>query len=154
MGWVKSFVAIGANLGDCEAAVRQAMQDIGALPSVVPGLKSSLYRTAPVDSSGPEYINAVVEISTELPPLALLHALQQLENRAQRLRPYRNAPRTLDLDILLYGDTVIDTPELSLPHPRMGERAFVLLPLHEIAPDRVSTLQLQRVSGQIAQRLP
>jgi 2-amino-4-hydroxy-6-hydroxymethyldihydropteridine diphosphokinase len=84
----------------------------------------------------------------------LLHALQQLENRALRLRPYRNAPRTLDLDILLYGDTVIDTPELSLPHPRMGERAFVLLPLHEIAPNLVSALQLKRVSGQIAQRLP
>ena len=144
-----SFIGIGANLGDAQTFVLQAIQDIGALPGTTLLRASSLYRTAPVDSSGPDYINAVVEISTTLGAHALLAQLQAIENKAGRRRPFRNAPRTLDLDILLYdGDRVINSPSLAVPHPRMYERAFVLVPLAEIAPHQVSTAQLQAVSGQ------
>ena len=143
-----SFIGIGANLGDAQTTVLQAIQDIRALPGATVLRASSLYRTAPVDSSGPDYINAVVEISTTLDAQALLAQLQAIENKAGRARPYRNAPRTLDLDILLYGDLAINSPTLVLPHPRMNERAFVLVPLAEIAPLQVSAAQLQAVSGQ------
>ena len=97
--------------------------------------ESSLWRTAPVDSSGDDYINAVALIETSLDAHALLKSLQAIETAHGRERPYRNAPRTLDLDLLLYGDETIATLELSVPHPRMHERAFVLAPLCEIAPD-------------------
>lgn len=144
-----SFIGIGANLGDSQATVLQAMQAIDALPETTLLSTSSLYRTAPIDSTGPDYINAVVEISTTLGAHALLAQLQAIENRAGRARPFRNAPRTLDLDILLYnGDQAINTPTLVVPHPRMAQRAFVLVPLAEIAPSRVSVGQLQSVSGQ------
>ena len=114
---------------------------------------SSLYRTAPIDSSGPDYINAVAEVATLLHAPALLQALQQIELAAGRERPYRNAPRTLDLDILLYGDASISSTHLQVPHPRMEERAFVLVPLAEIAPARVSAQQLAEVQGQAITRL-
>lgn len=148
-----SFIGIGANLGDSQAAVLQAIQDIGALPGTTLLCASSLYRTAPIDSSGPDYINAVLEISTTLGAHALLKQLQAIENKAGRARPYRNAPRTLDLDILLYGDQSISTPSLVVPHPRMLARAFVLVPLAEIAPSRVGTAQLQAVSDQAIIRI-
>ena len=148
-----SFIGIGANLGDSQAAVLQAIQDIGALPGTTLLGASSLYRTAPIDSSGPDYINAVLEISTTLGAHALLKQLQAIENKAGRARPYRNAPRTLDLDILLYGDQSISTPSLVVPHPRMLARAFVLVPLAEIAPSRVGTAQLQAVSDQAIIRI-
>jgi 2-amino-4-hydroxy-6-hydroxymethyldihydropteridine diphosphokinase len=145
---VRSFIALGANLGEAVDTVRQAMRDIASLPQTTLVKKSSLYCTAPVDSSGPDYINAVVEISTALSAVTLLHKLQAIERGAGRLRPYRNAPRTLDLDILAYGDEVIDTPELTVPHPRMGQRAFVLVPLAEIDPGSVTPEQLAGVQGQ------
>ena len=148
-----SFIGIGANLGDSQAAVLQTIQDIGALPGTTLLCASSLYRTAPIDSSGPDYINAVLEISTTLGAHALLKQLQAIENKAGRARPYRNAPRTLDLDILLYGDQSISTPSLVVPHPRMLARAFVLVPLAEIAPSRVGTAQLQAVSDQAIIRI-
>jgi 2-amino-4-hydroxy-6-hydroxymethyldihydropteridine diphosphokinase len=148
-----SFIALGANLGDAQGAVRQAMQDIAALPQTQVRQCSQLYRSAPVDSSGPDYINAVVEISTGLTAQGLLQELQQLENKAGRQRPYSNAPRTLDLDILIFGDVAINTPQLTLPHPRMAARAFVLLPLAEIAPARVTVQQLQAVATQAIERL-
>ena len=150
---VTSFIAIGANLGDAQATVLQAMQAIGALPGTKLLHRSSLYRTAPVDSRGPDYINAVLEISTELGAPELLAQLQALENSAGRVRPYRNAPRTLDLDILLYGNELINTPTLVLPHPRMMARGFVLVPLAEIAPARVTAAQLQAVSAQTISRM-
>ena len=149
-----AYVAIGANLGDARAAVRQAMDAIDALPATRVRRRSSLYRTAPVDSSGPDYINAVVEIGTTLPPLELLQALQGIEQVAGRERPYRNAPRTLDLDLLLYDEQRLDGPALTLPHPRMNQRAFVLVPLAEIAPARVRAAQLRSVAGQLIERLP
>ena len=149
----RAFIALGANLGEAASTIRQAIQDIASLAQTTLVKSSSLYRTAPVDSSGPDYINAVVEISTTLSALALLHALQAIEHNAGRLRPYPNAPRTLDLDILLYGDETFCTPELTLPHPRMGQRAFVLVPLSEIAPGEVGPEQLMTVQGQVIHRL-
>ena len=123
-----------------------------ALPGTEVTRVSSLYGSAPVDATGPDYLNAIAEISTALSPLALLDALQQIELAAGRERPYRNAPRTLDLDILLWGDERIASPTLTVPHPRLHERAFVLLPLAELAPERVTSAQLQAVQAQAIAR--
>ena len=133
--------------------VQRAIAAIARLPDTRLLHQSSLYRTAPFQALGPDFVNAVVEISTGLSALALLGHLQGLENSEHRQRPYTNAPRTLDLDILLYGDRSIQTPALQVPHPRMNQRAFVLVPLAEIAPDRVSAAQLAAVSDQIIERL-
>ena len=151
---VTAYVALGANLGDAVRTVRDAIVAIGQLPDTALTAQSSLYRTAPIDSSGPDYINAVVEISTRLPALQLLDHLQAIEKNAGRERPYRNAPRTLDLDLLLYGSARMDSVRLQVPHPRMQERAFVLVPLAEIAPSLVSPANLQAVAGQTLARLP
>ena len=147
-GPVTAYIGLGGNLGDARAAVLQAMDDIAVLPGTSVTRRSSLYGTAPIDSSGPDYINAVVMISTGLSAPDLLTHLQRLELSAGRERPYRNAPRTLDMDILLYGSARIESPALVVPHPRMVERAFVLVPLAEIAPDLVLAEQLLAVEGQ------
>lgn len=131
---VTAFIALGANLGDRPAAVRAAISAIAALPHTHVVRRSSLYLSTPVDAGGPDYINAVVEVETALRPLELLHALQAIEAAAGRARSIKNAPRLLDLDLLMHGDAVHCTAELTLPHPRMHERAFVLIPLAEIAP--------------------
>lgn len=146
-------VGIGANLGDAAQAVRQAIEDIAALPRTTLAKRSSLYRTAPVDAGGPDYVNAVVEIRTGLSAPELLAQLQQLERQAGRDRPYRNAPRTLDLDLLLYGSARIESERLTVPHPRMQERAFVLIPLAEIAPHLVGAAQLASVASQVVSRV-
>lgn len=130
-----AFIGIGANLGDARANVVDALARLDALPGCRLVSSSSLWRTAPIDSSGNDYINAVALLETSLDAHSLLAALQAIETAHGRERPYRNAPRTLDLDLLLYGDQVIDTPALTVPHPRMHERAFVLAPLLEIARD-------------------
>lgn len=150
---VTAFVALGANLGDARAAVAQALRDLGRLPQTQVLRASSLYRSAPVDSSGPDYINAVAELRTSLGPHELLTELQRLEQAAGRERPWRNAPRTLDLDLLLYDELTLDEPRLTLPHPRMFQRAFVLLPLAEIAPPRVTAAQRRAVADQAISRL-
>jgi 2-amino-4-hydroxy-6-hydroxymethyldihydropteridine diphosphokinase len=150
---VQAFVAIGANLGDAEAAVKAAMDALGALQRTQVTARSSLYRSAPVDATGPDFINAVVALRTGLDAEQLLIAMQRLETQAGRDRPFPNAPRTLDLDLLMHGNSVIDTPTLTLPHPRMRERAFVLKPLAEIAPDKVPRVALSRVSGQVIERI-
>ena len=142
------FIGLGANLGDREASLRAAVAALHALPGTRVQRVSALYRSAPVAAGGPDYFNAVAELTTTLAPRPLLHALQAIELAAGRERPYRNAPRTLDLDILLYGNQCIATPQLTVPHPRMHERAFVLLPLAELAPEQVSPAALQAVSGQ------
>ena len=147
------FIALGANLGDAAQTLRDAVAAVGRLPHTRVVKTSSLYRTAPVDSSGPDYLNAVLQIETALPAPVLLQALQEIEAAAGRERPYRNAPRTLDLDILLYGSGQIDSPHLQVPHPRMAQRAFVLEPLAEIAPERVSPAQREAVTGQHIERL-
>ncbi|HEX9171996.1 MAG TPA: 2-amino-4-hydroxy-6-hydroxymethyldihydropteridine diphosphokinase [Telluria sp.] len=130
-----AYVGIGANLGDAGANVADALVRLGAADAITLLGSSSSYRSAPIDSSGDDYINAVACIDTDLTPHDLLAALHAIEQAHGRERPYRNAPRTLDLDLLLYGDERIDTPALTVPHPRMHERAFVLAPLLEIAPD-------------------
>ena len=128
------FVGLGANLGDTRATMKAALTALAALPQTQRVAQSSLYRTAPVQASGPDFINAVAELRTALQPLELLHALQAIEQAHGRLRPYRNAPRTLDLDLLLHGQRVLAEPGLEVPHPRLHERAFVLQPLLELAP--------------------
>lgn len=128
------FVGLGANLGDAVHSVGQALLQLAALPRTQLVAASSMYRSAPLDAEGPDYVNAVAELRTELEPEPLLAQLQALEQRFGRQRAQRNAPRTLDLDLLLFGDRRIALPTLSLPHPRMYQRAFVLAPLAEIAP--------------------
>ena len=150
---VTAFVALGANLGDPAQALREALRCMSETPGLRLVRASSLYRTAPIDSSGPDYLNAVAEIATTLTAPDLLTALQAIEQGAGRERPYRNAPRTLDLDLLLYGSARIHSATLTVPHPRMGERAFVLVPLSEIAPERVTDEALAAVSGQGIQRM-
>ena len=132
----KAFIGLGANLGDREGNVRRAFAALAELPGTRLLAASSLYRSAPVGvSAQPDFVNAVAEITTALGARALLEALLAAERRSGRRREFPGAPRTLDLDLLLYGDRVIDEPGLIVPHPRMHERAFVLAPLAEIAPD-------------------
>ena len=150
---VLAALGVGANLGDPRAAVRKAIEDLAQLPSTVTVTVSSLYGSAPLDADGPDYVNAVVQVRTALSPDALLAALQAIEQQAGRERPYRNAPRTLDLDILLYGEHRVDRDDLQIPHPRMWQRAFVVLPLAEIAPDLVSPAHVQAVAEQGLHRL-
>lgn len=150
---VTAYIGVGANLGDAQQAVRQAIEDLGRLPGVQLLGASSLYRTAPIDSSGPDYINAVAQVQTTLCAPDLLRRLQALEQGAGRERPYRNAPRTLDLDMLLYGDGRIASPELTVPHPRMWERAFVVVPLADIAPGMVVQEVVERVADQRIEKL-
>jgi 2-amino-4-hydroxy-6-hydroxymethyldihydropteridine diphosphokinase len=133
-GTTLAYVGLGANLGQARDTLAAALVELGALPGCHLEAHSAVYRSAPIDSSGPDYLNAVAALSTSLAPIELLRALQDVERRHGRERPYRNAPRTLDLDLLLFGDLLIDTPELVLPHPRMHQRAFVLRPLAELAP--------------------
>ncbi|HTH43449.1 MAG TPA: 2-amino-4-hydroxy-6-hydroxymethyldihydropteridine diphosphokinase [Oxalicibacterium sp.] len=131
---VTAYIGLGANLGDAEATIRQALAALDRIDATSLRAQSSLFRTAPIDAGGDDYINAVAEIHTALSPQALLQALQGIEQHYGRERPYINAPRTLDLDLLLYGRQIIATPELTVPHPRMATRAFVLIPLLQIAP--------------------
>jgi 2-amino-4-hydroxy-6-hydroxymethyldihydropteridine diphosphokinase len=145
---VTAYVALGANLGDPVAAVRSAAAALAGLPGTRVTAVSPLYRTAPVTSSGPDYVNAVAALETGLTAPELLSRLQAIEAGAGRERPYRNAPRTLDLDLLLYGSACIDSPSLTVPHPRMMERAFVLVPLADVAPQLVTRAQLDAVAGQ------
>ncbi len=131
-----AYIALGANLADPVTQIRSALEALPDIPESRLLRASSLYRTAPVGIHGqPDFINAVAVLETTLTPLALLAALLEVEARFGRRRDYHHAPRTLDLDLLLYDAKTLDTPELQLPHPRMHLRAFVLAPLLEIAPD-------------------
>ena len=130
---VTAFIGVGANLGFSRDAVLNALADLSRLPDSTFVAASSLYRSAPIDADGPDYINAAAEIETTLAPHDLLLALQAIETRYGRVRTTRNAPRTLDLDLLLYGDGILTTTDLTVPHPRLHERAFALLPLIELA---------------------
>jgi 2-amino-4-hydroxy-6-hydroxymethyldihydropteridine diphosphokinase len=129
-----AFVGIGANLGDARCTVAEALTALARLPGCSLRGASPVYLSAPVDAAGPDFFNAVAEVHTTLSPLDLLQALQAIEAAFGRERPYRNAPRTLDLDLLLHGDAVLNTLALTLPHPRLQLRAFVLRPLLDLAP--------------------
>lgn len=136
----QAFIALGSNLADPVLQVQSAFAALERVPKTRVIKKSSLYKTAPVDcpqisaETVPDFINAVAEIETALSAEALLDALHAIENSAGRVRPYVNAPRVLDCDLLLYENVVQNTAKLTLPHPRMHQRGFVLLPLFEIAP--------------------
>lgn len=156
----QAFIGLGANLGDAHATLQSALTALAALPHTTLRDSSSVYRSAPIDSSGPDYLNAVAWLETRLGPHELLSELQRIEQAHGRERPYPNAPRTLDLDLLLYGAQRIRSATLTVPHPRLHERAFVVRPLAEIAPDwqvpgmgRVHEL-LTRVADQQADKLP
>jgi 2-amino-4-hydroxy-6-hydroxymethyldihydropteridine diphosphokinase len=161
----EAYVGLGSNLGDRRAQLAAAFTALAALPGTTLDARSSLYESAPLGTggvparhgaaTGGDYLNAVARLRTTLAPLELLHALQAIEAAAGRERPYPNAPRGLDLDLLLYDEQALVGAELTLPHPRLHERAFVVVPLLEIAPDirwrgvRLDTL----LPGLAAQRL-
>lgn len=160
MSGQRAFIGLGANLGDPRRSVEEALAEIAALPQTRLLRRSSLYRTAPVDAGGPDYVNAVAEVETALAPIELLRALLDIEQAHGRRRSVRNAPRTLDLDLLLHGATTVETPELTLPHPRLHQRAFVLEPLLEVAPglavEGLGALEPWRraAAGQRIEKLP
>ncbi|OZB43901.1 MAG: 2-amino-4-hydroxy-6-hydroxymethyldihydropteridine diphosphokinase [Thiomonas sp. 13-66-29] len=157
-----ALIGLGANLGDGAATIRAALAELEALPACQLLLASGLYRSAPVDAQGPDYWNAVAALRCGLAPGQLLEHLQRIELEHGRLRPtaVRNAPRTLDLDLLLFGSRRVQTAQLTLPHPRMHLRAFVLAPLAEIWPDWTlpdgepvhEAVKRLQAAGQILQR--
>lgn len=159
---VTAYIALGANLGDALAALRWATGALDGLTLSRVLRVSRVYQTAPLDTDsgtalaapGMDYLNAVVALQTGLSAPALLDELQRLERQAGRQRPYRNAPRTLDLDLLLYGSAQIESQRLTVPHPRMMQRAFVLVPLADIALGLVCAAQLNAVADQAIAPLP
>ena len=155
-----AFVGVGANLGDACRTVLEALAALGQLPGCKLRRASAVYRSAPVDATGPDFFNAVAELHTTLLPAELLQALQGIEQAYGRQRPFVNAPRTLDLDLLLQGDMVLNTSLLTLPHPRLQRRAFVLRPLLDLAPDLAApglgplAAWLPGVADQALEKLP
>ena len=150
---VNVYAGLGANLGHARLSLDSAILALGKLPETLLVGCSSFYQSAPFQADGPDYVNAVVHLQTRLNAIELLRAFQRLEDLAGRERPYRNAPRTLDIDLLLFGDGNIQSSALQVPHPRMRERAFVLLPLSELAPELVTTDELRGVQDQVVNRL-
>lgn len=144
---VTAYVALGANLGDPIETLLNACDALQQLPQSSEVRISGFYRTAPIESNGPDYINAVASLKTQLDPHKLLHCLFDIENEHGRTRDYVNAPRTLDLDLLLYDNQKIQTEDLIVPHPRMHLRAFVLQPLAELNPN------LELPQGKLSQLL-
>ncbi|VVE21626.1 2-amino-4-hydroxy-6-hydroxymethyldihydropteridinepyrophosphokinase [Pandoraea morbifera] len=130
-----AYIGLGANLGDARQAIKDAVVCLAQQIGVTIIGKSDLYRTAPIESSGEDYLNCVVAVETSLTARQLLTLCLKIELHFGRERPYKNAPRTLDLDLLLYGDERIAEPDLIVPHPRMAARAFVLRPLSDLAPE-------------------
>ena len=155
-----AYVGIGSNLEQPESQVRLAFEELARIPGTNVVKHSSLYRSAPVGyADQPDFVNAVAQIETSLPASRLLTELKEIEARHGRRRSFKNAPRTLDLDILLYGEVTMSLAHLTLPHPRMHERAFVLKPLYEVAPHAsipgVGTVKdcLEKTHDQKAERI-
>jgi 2-amino-4-hydroxy-6-hydroxymethyldihydropteridine diphosphokinase len=143
----RAYVALGANLGDRAGALARALEALRATPGVRVVAVSRTWETAPVGPPQPAYLNAAAALDTTLGAFALLARLQAIEREAGRTRgEERNLPRTLDLDLLLFGGLVIEAPDLVVPHPRMHERAFVLEPLAEIAPRELHPLLRETIS--------
>jgi 2-amino-4-hydroxy-6-hydroxymethyldihydropteridine diphosphokinase len=134
VGAMVAYIGIGSNLGDAQGNVQRAILCLAGLPDTRLSGQSSLFRTTPIDAGGDDYINAVACVETQLPAPRLLQELQAIEHDFGRERPFPNAPRTLDLDILLYGQQKILTESLVVPHPRLTERAFALIPLLQLDP--------------------
>lgn len=139
MSNIRSYIGLGANLGDAKSTLLQAAAELENHSAIRNMRLSALYDTSPVGCTGPDYVNAVAELWTDLDAIDLLAVLQQIEQQHGRLRPYKNAPRTLDLDLLWYDDQIINLDNLIVPHPRMHLRAFVLKPLQDLNPDLVLT---------------
>jgi 2-amino-4-hydroxy-6-hydroxymethyldihydropteridine diphosphokinase len=150
---VLACIGLGANLGDAAGQVRDAAHALSKAEGCEDLRLSPLYRTAPHEAHGPDYVNAVATLHTRLTAPELLQLLQRLESAAGRERPFVNAPRTLDLDVLFYGEARMDSPRLQLPHPRWASRAFVLYPMRDMCPERVSDAMLADVSDQRIERL-
>jgi len=131
---VRAMIGLGANLGQARETIEHALEGLRNTPGIVSLVVAPLYGSDPVDAQGPTFVNTVAQIQTTLAPLPLLDALQALEQSHGRERPFRNAPRTLDLDLLWYDGVTMETPRLTLPHPRMHERAFVIKPLSDLVP--------------------
>lgn len=132
---ITAYIGLGSNQGGPRTQLLQAFAELAELPGTRLAARSPLYRSAPLDAPGqPDFVNAVAAVETDLSAAQLLEALQAIESRHGRERPYRHAPRTLDLDLLLFGETAFTSPVLTLPHPRMHERAFVLRPLLDLDP--------------------
>ncbi|MDH4093256.1 MAG: 2-amino-4-hydroxy-6-hydroxymethyldihydropteridine diphosphokinase [Betaproteobacteria bacterium] len=154
-----AYIGLGSNLDEPRAQLERAFEELAALPQSRLVARSPLYRSAPVGAPGPDFVNAVAELDTQLSAAQLLDGLQAIETRHARQRPARNAPRTLDLDLLLYDEMALASPTLTLPHPRMHLRAFVLRPLLELdpraeIPGRGSARELLRAcAGQAIERL-
>jgi 2-amino-4-hydroxy-6-hydroxymethyldihydropteridine diphosphokinase len=158
------FIGLGANLADTVAdrttTLHAAIDALCKEPGLWLVARSAFYVSQPVDALGPDYVNAVIEIATDLSPQDLLDVLHRVEDDFGRRRSYRNAPRTLDLDLLLMGTGVVNTPALIVPHPRLHQRAFVLLPLLELAPTLVHpslgplSAHLPAVANQTISKLP
>jgi 2-amino-4-hydroxy-6-hydroxymethyldihydropteridine diphosphokinase len=151
-----AYVGIGSNMDDPRSHVLKALDELDELPHTRVAKRSSLYRSAPAGyTAQPDFLNAVAQLETALPAERLLAELRAIEARHGRRRSFRNAPRTLDLDVLLYGDAVLSLPTLTIPHPRMNERAFVLQPLIEISPELEERFKsaLEACAGQRIERI-
>lgn len=145
-------IALGSNLGDSKTILAQAVETLAQTPGIILKAQSSLYQTKAVGPPQPDYLNAAAILQVEMTPQLLLAALLAIENKFGRIRTQRWGARSLDLDLLLYDDLIFDTPNLQIPHPRMRDRAFVLVPLAEIAPnwiEPISRLQIQELVKQV-----
>lgn len=143
----KSAIAIGSNIGDSGAILAAAIETLAQTPGIILEAKSNWYKTKAVGPPQPDYLNACAILQVEMIPQLLLKTLLQIENKFGRVRQERWGPRSLDLDLLLYNDLILDTPTLQVPHPRMRERAFVLVPLAEIASDWVEPVSRCAIKG-------
>ena len=149
----RSAIAFGSNIGESLAILEGAMKSLEKTPGIIIKAKSSLYRTAPVGGpSQPDYLNGAAILEVQLSPQKLLDTLLNIEQEFGRVRQEHWGPRTLDLDILLFDDLILETPDLQIPHPRMTQRAFVLVPLAEIAPDWIEPVSREPIS-QLLQKL-
>jgi 2-amino-4-hydroxy-6-hydroxymethyldihydropteridine diphosphokinase len=145
-------IALGSNLGDSLSIVKDALKILDQTPGITLQAHSSWYKTAPVGPPQPDYLNGCALLDVQLTPQELLETLLRIEAQFGRVRQERNGPRTLDLDLLLFDDLILDIPNLQLPHPRMRERAFVLVPLAEIAPNWVEPVSGKAIA-QLVQTL-
>jgi len=141
-----SAIALGSNLGDSRATLENALKTLDQTPGITVNTYSSWYKTAPIGPAQPDYLNGCAILEVTLTPQELLKTLLNIEDQFGRVRQERWGPRTLDLDVLLFGDLILETPELQIPHPRMTERAFVLVPLAEIAPDWIEPVTQEPIA--------